>query len=101
MTLSRSKQDFWNGLSKAEKAIYAHPDSFFRLCSIYIDRYQGNQFAARHAHKAIYEGAPVPPEKDYEAGVMRVEMFKKLSEYAFIRDCGADRDGAIAIMNLG
>ena len=96
-----SKNEWWQSLSKAEKAIYAEPDSFFRLCSIYIDRYQGNLFMARNAHKAIYEHAPVPMAKTYEDGCMRVEMFNKLKEYAFIRDCGADRNGAIDILNIG
>ena len=100
MTLSPSKQDWWNGLSKAEKAIYAQPDSFFELCSIYIPRYTGNLFMARNAHKAIYEGAPVPLGKNYEEGHVRIEMFNKLKEYAFIRDCGADRDGAIDILQI-
>ena len=95
-----SNQEWWQSLSKAEKLVYSQPDSFFRLCSVYIDRYQGNLFKARNAHKAIYEGAPVPTGKNYEEGFVRVEMFKKLSEYAFIRDCGADRDGAIDILNI-
>lgn len=87
-------------MSKAEKAIYSQPDSFFQLCSIYINRYQGNLFMARNAHKAIYENAPIPTGKNYEEGHVRVEMFKKLKEYAFIRDCGADRDGAIDILQI-
>lgn len=95
-----SKQDWWNDLSKAEKAIYAQPDSFFQLCSIYIPRYTGNLFMARNAHKAIYENAPVPIGKTYEDGHVRVEMFNKLKEYAFIRDAGADRNGAIDILQI-
>ena len=95
-----SNQEWYSGLSKAEKAIYAQPDSFFQLCSIYIPRYQGNLFMARNAHKAIYENAPVPTGKTYEDGFVRVEMFKKLSEYALIRDAGADRNGAIDILNI-
>lgn len=101
MTLSPSKDEWWQSLSKAEKAIYAKPDSFFELCSIYIPRYTGNLFMARNAHKAVYEGAPVPTGKNYEDGHVRVEMFNRLKEYAFIRDVGADRNGAIDILNLG
>lgn len=100
MMSSPSRQEWWESLSKAEKAIYTKPDDFFQLCSIYINRYQGNLFMARNAHKAIYEFAPVPTGKNYEDGFVRVEMFKKLSEYAFIRDCGADRDGAIDILQI-
>jgi hypothetical protein len=101
MMTSPSKNEWWQSLSKAEKAIYAQPDDFFRLCSIYISRYQGNLFMARNAHKAIFEGAPVPTGKNYEEGCARIHMFKQLSEYALIRDYGADRDGAIDILNLG
>lgn len=97
---SRSNQEWWQSLSKAEKLIYSQPDSFFRLCSVYIDRYQGNLFKARNAHKAIYEFAPVPLGENYEDGHVRVEMFNKLKEYAFIRDCGADRDEAIDILQI-
>ena len=110
-----SKQKWWSGLSKAEKAIYSEPDSFFRLCSVYISRYQGNLFMAKNAHKAIYEGAPVPMAKTYEDGCMRVEMFNKLKEYAYIRDIQDEknrkseekikdkilRDWAIDILNIG
>ena len=98
---SPSKSEWWNSLSKAEKAIYAQPDSFFRLCSIYIPRYTGSIFAAKNAHKAIYEGAVVPAGRNYESGQVRVDMFNRLKEYAHVRDCGAEREGAISIMELG
>jgi len=96
-----SKQEWWNGLNKAEKAIYSKPDSFFQLCAVYIERYRDNLWAARAAHKAIYGAAVIVPlGRNYEAGQVRVDMFQKLNEYATLRDCGADREGAISIMNL-
>jgi len=99
---SHSKQEWYSGLSKAEKAIYAKPGSFFRLCIVYIPRYKDNLFAARAAHKAIFGAAVmVPFGRNYEDGYERVSMFNKLREYAEIRDCGADRAGAIDIMKLG
>lgn len=95
-----SKQEWYSSLSKAEKRIYGEPDAFFSLCAVYIDRYHDNLWMARNAHKAIYEAAPVPTDKTYEAGCMRIEMYRSLRDYAELRDHGADREAAISIMNL-
>lgn len=97
---SHSKNEWWKSLTQVEKRIYVDPPVFFDLCQIYINRYQGNPFMARNAFKSIYEGAQVPSELNYESGFARVAMFNKLRDYAELRDHGADRDGALAILNL-
>lgn len=102
MTKSPSKQEWWDSLSKAEKAIYSKPGSFFRLSIVYIPRYENNLFAARAAHTAIYGvRGIVPYARTYEAGKVRVDMFRKLREYARLRDCGAEREAALSILELG
>lgn len=101
MKFHSDKQEYWNGLDKAEKAIYAKPGSFFRLCAVYIPRYQDNLYAARAAHKAIFGAANIVPfGRNYEDGQIRVNMYRKLKEYAFIRDVGASREDAITLAEM-
>lgn len=91
------KTKFWDSLTDVEKEVYQMV-GLAESVAKYVDRYE-NVHAARGAIVKVYpplkEKAMWPKAKTFEDGKRRVKIFRRIYEYAKMRDAGVEDGEAL------